>query len=184
MRNYQCTLLPITPCTLKEDDLKDVPELNGTAARDFAKTGILPVEFDNERVVYFRPSPNSEDQVSFGKVRNALKQALSAAIDDLVSYWKPSMDPADYQAIQQAVRHIEQKASADRFLPKKSFWYRGRTNTISNVIVLYFLRPSIPVFQKIEQDIVPLVARLDANQTLGLPIRGECYLSLYNACRE
>jgi hypothetical protein len=160
--DYQCFFMPTSPCTVTHEDIQNAYVLTKPEIRTFLnKNGVLPVDHANDKVLNFYGLMQP-----MIKVPHAARLRLSTYAHALVDR-VPCHDP----------RLSAMRLGADLILQddavRPGYNYAAAAEKIQHAMAFYFLRPRLSNVKRIEAIISEIVpSDMDAERTVGLPIRG------------
>ena len=163
-RDLQCFYMPPTPCVLTQEQLVNATVLQKGDRRALFKTGILPEDIADERVlildVVLRPQ---REPLTF---RKNLESLIQTYIIDPLTKRHPT-DPL-IPVLNKATNHILEP----EILVDGTYYYHGHNSKHNRALVFYAMRPNIHNTRKLDyimQETIP--ENFDPNLSLGLPIR-------------
>lgn len=182
--DYQCFFLPITPCVLTEEEMKQ-------ASKQATRTPIkvrdvmnqrgtyLPVKDDKVIVVSTIAEPTIPDPDVEKRIRRRIGQRIKNLIQgDKLDVSKYHLPPHDVLKKVLLMSHQEYDEIQRQKYHNQSKYHFGLrmhhpTSTLHQAALLYILRPNWKLRQQMDQDFHSAIPKdLDTESAFGLPIRG------------
>jgi hypothetical protein len=162
--DLQCFYMPPTPCVLTQEQLKNATLLQQGESRILFKTGELPEDLVDQRVVILdlilRPK---HEPLTFRN--NTVKLIQSYVIDPL--FQQNPEDPL-INLLNKAVDHIMEPEE----LRDGTYYYYGHNTRHNQAMVFYAMRPNLMYAEKLDNIMDQIFPEnFDPNLALGLPIR-------------
>jgi hypothetical protein len=160
-RDPQCFFAPVSPCVPSVADLSGAAKLNKLQKNQLFANATLPVEYENNRVVYMLALHKISSDHLGGKVKPTLQKIAHTLVDQL------SEDDSRRRLLHQAADFILEEEGK-----REGYDYSGANSKLRHAMAFYAMRPNLSYQQRMKQilgDVLP--ADFDANNAVGLPIR-------------
>lgn len=172
-KDWQCSFIPMSPCVLTEEEMKNGTVMSSEEVIKFRKEGKLPAHLEDEKVVRlgthnYREEPKGIREV-FVRNINALfdrKREVDNAMisSDASSESTPkqlwNLDPATLEMVKNEILDGSSDLYHQWFI-----WGPG---------LMYMLRPNLRLRARLDQVIEDSVPKdFNPNKSIGIPIRGE-----------
>jgi hypothetical protein len=138
-RDFQCVFLPTTPCHLDISDLANATIMEEGSCIQLRRRGVMPKEFDNDRIVIVQSRINSAKIESFKGMNRVIRRTLYNKAQSLIDDWRSSDSNSNkLEVLRKAANMILDPDSfqLDRF----HYGYRYETNSIHVTEALQALR--------------------------------------------
>jgi len=169
-RDYQCFFMPSSPCVLTHQELANAYTLQKQETRRIFRTGTLPEEHDDKRVVVLRLVFRPQRQPP--TLRPVLHALALSVVDQLAPQYK-GVDGSESSLRRTLIAAANRILQEDK-APLETKNYYGANSPVFHGVLLYAMRPnpqSRSDVDKIIKDVLP--SNFDSEQSIGLPIRGE-----------
>ena len=160
-KDWQCLFMPMTPCVVSQNDRRKAPFLSNAEVQEWTKTGEIPKQYENERIVKLWGSvPNQEPK----GIREAFVRIIASVFNDdrnrnqISSSRQRSAWDLDSETIQSVNQYILNASDIG----------------LSSLPLLYALRPNFRLRNELETALKKHVPNdFDPNKAIGIPIRGK-----------
>ena len=163
-QDAQCFFRPATPCVLTNDELATAYTLQRGEARRLFRSGQVPDERADERVLilHLRHRPQRQPE----NLRAVLHDRATALIERLVASDDNRLSPSLFHKAANAILQVEEP-------PTTSFNYYGAGSQIFQSLLIYAMRPNAQAIAQMEailREVMP--DDFVTEDALGLQIRG------------
>ena len=163
-KDMQCYFLPISPCTVTNEDLEAAPLYGSTGKeqRFLFKNMTMPPELENEKVVVLNSGLAAKSMDT-----PDMRQIASVVVEELLGEWKKAQNEGD---ISWSDEDWEDMELAHRWITEKT-----TTDPVGLLrhVYVYMLRPNSHYKDLLERQMSVLVPRaIDPSETIGIAIRG------------
>jgi hypothetical protein len=161
-RDPQCFFAPVSPCVPSVADLAGAAKLNKLQKNQLFANATLPVEYENNRVVYMLALHKISSDHLGGKVKPTLHKIAHTLVDQL-----SKDDDSRRPLLRQAADFILEEEGQ-----RQGYDYSGANSKMRHAMAFYAMRPNLSYQQRMHQilrDVLP--ADFDPDQAVGLPIR-------------
>lgn len=163
-RDYQCFFLPLTPCTLTQEDIANAYTLSVDESNGLTRKNVLPDSSLNKHKVW-RFQSSSMPISTFLKVA---ADSLHKYATDFIAALPASTQTENIAVLQKAAEAI--RIEDDH---RQGYHYTAASNKIQHALTLYSMRPNPSNAAKLDNimnDITPY--DFDPEMAVGLPVRG------------
>lgn len=162
--DLQCFFMPMSPCVLTELDIINATELKRGEARSLFRTGKLPPNLEEERVVIMNSI--QRPQRTPPTLRENLVKIINQHIIDPLRKENPK--DTRLQLLINATNLTLQEAE----ITGDVYSYYGRSSIVNHALVFYAMRPNTMYSRKLETIVKNAFQKdFNPNLALGLPIR-------------
>lgn len=172
-RDMQCFFLPVTPCSVLAEDLRNATVMPEVDARDLRRQGILnKPEYLDAKVLVVEPRLNPPKKWS---IQIKIQDRLHDIAVQLIGSIRQSATPAQIEVLEAAAARIKVDKGLGNDLSLENsteYTYSNRHSKSAHAALLYLMRPNVN-YQQYSDDIVSSIipANLDRSLSIGLPIR-------------
>ncbi len=166
-RDWQCLFLPMSPCVLTEDDLKNATRLSDYDVKEFRKTGKLPEKYKDVRVIKVRTN-NSRSEMQ--GLREIFVSRIRSLYEENEKQVRVGTDTSgiqhpwllDADTIRRVCNYILDMSNGYHVW---KMWAAP---------LQYMLRPNMLLRREMNKAIEKSVPPdFDPNRSIGIPIRGK-----------
>lgn len=174
-KDIQCTYMPVSPCVLTHDDIRNATELSNEELNEFRSTGKLNGRFDNTKVLFIRATMNGHKPLP-----NGLEETIVTKISSLLNV--TSKDEKHINNRQLMGLSDETLDKVYKFIKdkKKMEWYHQQFITL-----FYLVRPNMASRTKVDEFVhMALPSDFESKSTIGLAVRGSDKCNRESDCLE
>jgi hypothetical protein len=163
-KDLQCYFLPLSPCTVTNEDLETAP-LYGSNRKEqkfLAKNLTIPPTLESERIVVLNSglADKSMDTPD-------MRQIASAVVDELLVEWKIAKNDENHLWSDEDLEAME---LAHQWLTEKT---KNDPIGLLRQVYVYMLRPNPHYKDLLERQMSALVPEpINASETIGIAVRG------------
>jgi hypothetical protein len=160
-KDMQCYFLPLSPCTVTEEDLLNAPiyGVDRAEQRYLIKNVTVPPELENERIVVLN-SGLAGKTMDTSDMRNIAFDTINELLEEWKKHHGQESHEADWKALTLAHQWISEKGGID-------------PHGLLRQVYVYMLRPN-PHYKALLREQMSLILPPDINpsETIGIAIRG------------
>mmetsp|Transcript_26478 Transcript_26478/g.32653 ORF Transcript_26478/g.32653 Transcript_26478/m.32653 type:complete len:233 (+) Transcript_26478:1556-2254(+) len=160
-KDWQCLFMPMSPCVLTKEEMKNGTRLNHEELIQFRKEGKLPAHLEDVRVILLRTVNYREEPKG---IREVFVRHINALFDRNASSESTSNQPWNLDSATLEMVKDELLDVSDIY-HQWFIWSPG---------LLYMLRPNLRLRARLDQVIEDSVPKdFNPDKSIGIPIRGE-----------
>jgi hypothetical protein len=160
-KDMQCYFLPLSPCTVTEEDLLNAPiyGVDRAEQRYLVKNVTVPPELENERIVVLN-SGLAGKTVDTSDMRSIAFDTINELLEEWKKYHEQESHEEDWKALTLAHQWVSEKGGID-------------PHGLLRQVYVYILRPN-PYYKALLREQMSFILPPDINpsETIGIAIRG------------
>lgn len=161
-RDMQCFFMPLSPCTITEQELEDAPELSREESRQLGRSAELSEKYKDTRVIimgrHIRATPTWNWAGRVGQIMHVIHSLVNRDFAGLSSEVKRAYG-LDEQSLEEVRDYLMRQERNNRWL-------------LNHVAIFYILRPNPTSQGKIDELMDKIFPPdFDAETAIGLPVR-------------